>query len=473
MSTLKQHTLAKSGATDRPLILEKGNYMPWESRFRRILENNREDEEWMWLMYGSKKNKSVIHSRLMNEFENFEAKKGESLDFVYERLSTLVNVMNRNDVHPIKEKKAAKNHDPLALIAHSSQSHASPSYSHSPHPYYVTHPSSLIDSKKDYQRELQGDAHEDKLTIAMMLLARAITQKISTPTNNHLRTSLNTRNQAVINDGRVDIQTKNVGYGGNGNKNAWRQNRNQPANVGNAEGILLDEENNFMLVNAYGDETLEELIAVAVSEVNASHINLISSMISKGVHEHTNHEKLKTIINTSDDDQIDYNIIFDDPYVENNERRIRADKDTTEIILKEKDKTERDFFKSENEKVIIQHETQLAKKSFKARENNYLEDIVDLNDKLSSHDQIVYKLGQSIQTIHMFGKRPEKVYDPFLKARLEYQNPKRLKKAIAAQPEMYDCERLHSTKLIIDSPDSKETLEYAEESRLKMKNKMI
>ncbi|GJV22797.1 retrovirus-related pol polyprotein from transposon TNT 1-94 [Tanacetum coccineum] len=38
---------------------------------------------------------------------------------------------------------------------------------------------------------------------------------------------------------------------------------------------------------------------------------------------------------------------------------------------------------------------------------------------------------------------------------------------------MYDGERLNNTKLIIDSPDSKETLDDAKESRLKMKNKMI
>ncbi|GJR40681.1 hypothetical protein Tco_1216365 [Tanacetum coccineum] len=36
------------GATDRPAILEKGNYIPWESRFRRFLENKGEDEERMW-----------------------------------------------------------------------------------------------------------------------------------------------------------------------------------------------------------------------------------------------------------------------------------------------------------------------------------------------------------------------------------------------------------------------------------------
>ncbi|GJU60333.1 hypothetical protein Tco_1238099 [Tanacetum coccineum] len=72
----------------------------------------------------------------------------------------------------------------------------------------------------------------------------------------------------------------------------------------------------------------------------------------------------------------------------------------------------------------------------------------------------------------MLGETPNKVYDHFLKARLGYQNPERLKKAIAAQPKMYHGEMLYNTKLKFDSPNSEETLEDAEESRLKMRNKM-
>ncbi|GJY78427.1 hypothetical protein Tco_0484228 [Tanacetum coccineum] len=73
-----------------------------------------------------------------------------------------------------------------------------------------------------------------------------------------------------------------------------------------------------------------------------------------------------------------------------------------------------------------------AKKAFKEQENRYLEDIGDLEEKLSSHDRIVYKMGQSIQTIHILGKTPNKVYDPCQKAGLSYENPERLKRAIAA-----------------------------------------
>nr|GEW93266.1 hypothetical protein [Tanacetum cinerariifolium] len=116
-------------------------------------------------------------------------------------------------VNASKAKKVTRNHDLMALVAnsniHSSHSHASPSYSYSPQPYYITHPSSAIDYKDDYQREIQGDAQEDKLTTAMMLLARVITQH----------------------EARLHLD---------------------------------EEENNFMLDNAYGDNALEELNAVMI-----------------------------------------------------------------------------------------------------------------------------------------------------------------------------------------------------------------
>nr|GEX62553.1 hypothetical protein [Tanacetum cinerariifolium] len=225
-----------------------------------------------------------------------------SYDQLYDSLVQL-----KPHVQASKVKKAAKNHDPLALIAHSndlsSQFHANPSYLHSPQPYYVTHPSSVVDYEEDYQGDLQGDSQEDKLTTVKMLLARAITQKFSTLTNNHLRTLSNTRNQAMKDE---------------------------------AGSNLNDKENDFMLDNSFGDKTLKGLTATVimlaqiqpahensmqklnydakdVSKVNASH-----KMIHKGVHEHTNNGKRRSVINTSDDDQIDSYIIFDDPYVENN-----------------------------------------------------------------------------------------------------------------------------------------------------------
>ncbi|GJV49218.1 hypothetical protein Tco_1439430 [Tanacetum coccineum] len=226
-------------------------------------------------MYGSDVTNHVRHSRLMNEFDKFVAKEGESLEYVYERLTTLVNIMDRNNVHLIRVSINTKFLNCL---------------------------------KPEWSKYVVMVYH----------------------------------NQTGDTDGRVDIQIKNTRYGGNGNRNAGRQNKNQVFNAGNGltqndeRRNLKDKENDFMLDNFYGDETLKELTTIvitmariqpaddnvmtepnydakAISAVNASH-----KMIPKGVYEHKNHGKRKTIVNTYDDDQIDSNIIFVDPYVENN-----------------------------------------------------------------------------------------------------------------------------------------------------------
>ncbi|GJV98602.1 retrovirus-related pol polyprotein from transposon TNT 1-94 [Tanacetum coccineum] len=70
---------------------------------------------------------------------------------------------------------------------------------------------------------------------------------------------------------------------------------------------LNNEENDFMLDNAYGEESLDELTASVMLVHDSSK-----------AHEQVSHAKRKTIIQTTDDDQIDSSIIFDDPYVDNN-----------------------------------------------------------------------------------------------------------------------------------------------------------
>ncbi|GJV75248.1 hypothetical protein Tco_1506832 [Tanacetum coccineum] len=152
MSTSNQQTLADSGANKRPPMFEKGNYIPWESRFRRFLDNKLKEVDRMWhsiekgpyvrplisnpdkptdqileslskiiegnkkqyiadvkdmwerikrLMFGSDVTSHVRHLRLIDEFDKFAAKEGESLESVYERLTTLVNIMDCNNVRPI------------------------------------------------------------------------------------------------------------------------------------------------------------------------------------------------------------------------------------------------------------------------------------------------------------------------------------------------------------------------------------
>ncbi|GJW37692.1 hypothetical protein Tco_0060612 [Tanacetum coccineum] len=73
----------------------------------------------------------------------------------------------------------------------------------------------------------------------------------------------------------------------------------------------------------------------------------------------------------------------------------------------------------------------------------------------------------------MIGTKPNSFYDPNMKTRLGYQNLERLKKSIQAQPKMFYGKYHKCDNSSINLPDFKETLEDAEESQLKMKDKMI
>ncbi|GKB80551.1 hypothetical protein Tco_0947446, partial [Tanacetum coccineum] len=213
--------------------------------------------------------------------------------------------------------------------------------------YYVTHPPLVMGYDNDYQGEAICNDQEDSLTTAMMLLACAITQRYSTPINNCLRTSSNTRNQAIVEDDHVDIQSKNVGNSGRyDTENATNVQMilRTTANSGkatiqcyncNAKGhyskyfqeqillvkkdkagiMLKDEKNEFILEDASKIEEFEVLSAT-VSRPSMSFINKFNS---KSDHEQKYHEQPRIIKSTIGDDQTISDIIFDDPNVEVND----------------------------------------------------------------------------------------------------------------------------------------------------------
>ncbi|GJT09342.1 hypothetical protein Tco_0856384 [Tanacetum coccineum] len=243
------------------------------------------------LMRGTIQNKVDRETRFTNEFDQFVAEPGEALVSVYNRFAQLMNDLERNDMHfPIRlakrltvdtfddlfyylqqfeklvnvsrAKKLEKSHDPLALVAHTGSSSRNTSS------YYVTHPTSVVDYEDEYQQDDVHTNSKDPLASAMLLLARAITQNFSTPTNNRLRTSSNTRNQAIIQGDRVNIQSRNSGNAGRNNRRAYVQEEiiegsNAPNETGNDEAgvILTDEQNDFLFADASRMEEIEELSA--------------------------------------------------------------------------------------------------------------------------------------------------------------------------------------------------------------------
>ncbi|GJR54677.1 hypothetical protein Tco_1405198 [Tanacetum coccineum] len=246
MSTSKtyQQSLAEAGSKTRPPMLERGSYIQWASRFKRFLNRKRENRKWllkvledgpyvfrtitptemeltnmillsipneiynyvdsckttkeMWdrverLMRGTIKNQVDRETQFTNEFDQFVAEPGESLVSIYNlRLAKKLTVDSFDDlfdyllqfeklVNASRSKKLEKSHDPLALLI----------------------------MMKSLERMNFHSHSEDPLAFAMLLLAKAITQNFSNPTNNHLRASSNTRNQAVVQGDRVNIQSRN------------------------------------------------------------------------------------------------------------------------------------------------------------------------------------------------------------------------------------------------------------------------
>ncbi|GJU39774.1 hypothetical protein Tco_1192731 [Tanacetum coccineum] len=299
-------------------------------------------------MRGTIKNKVDRETRFNNEFDQFVTKPGEALVLVYNRFAQLMNDLERNGikfpsvtintkflnclqlewlkyvtnvrlakrliedtyddlfdylhqyeklVNASRAKKLEKSHDPLALVAHTSSS------SKTPLPYYVAHPSSVVYYDDYYQGDAFQNNSEDPLTFAMMLLARAITQRFSNPKNNRLRTSSSTRNQAIVKANRVNIQSKNSSNNGKNTRRSYVQEEiidgnNVQNDIGNTQRTLRTTSSgsaaNVQCYNCYNQEQ--------------------------------KYPKQPKIINDAiGDDQIDSNIIFDESNVDVNSGRVEYD----------------------------------------------------------------------------------------------------------------------------------------------------
>ncbi|GKC58137.1 retrovirus-related pol polyprotein from transposon TNT 1-94 [Tanacetum coccineum] len=118
---------------------------------------------------------------------------------------------------------------------------------------------------------------------------------------------------------------------------------------------------------------------------------------------------------------------------------------------------------------FLQEEKKRLKSDFKIREDEFLDKQILLKNNKKELDNILVKMGQSIQTMHMISRKPDSFYHTEQKMALGYQNLFYLKQAQQKQKSLYNGNVLLEK---YDPPamyDSKETLKLAQESRLKMK----
>ncbi|GJT51231.1 hypothetical protein Tco_0977388 [Tanacetum coccineum] len=146
-------------------------------------------------------------------------------------------------------------------------------------------------------------------------------------------------------------------------------------------------------------------------------------------------------------------------------------------IIREKNAQFADFEKEINnlkqtlseqskEKKMLIKTFNVFKNESKEKEAKNIDTEIVLEKKVKELDNIVCKMGQSAQTVHMLTK-PQVFYDN-LKQALGFQNPFYLKKAQQIRPMLYDGNVIAKETSVISIADSEETLMLEEESRSKI-----
>ncbi|GKA58060.1 hypothetical protein Tco_0757248 [Tanacetum coccineum] len=117
----------------------------------------------------------------------------------------------------------------------------------------------------------------------------------------------------------------------------------------------------------------------------------------------------------------------------------------------------------------LQKEREKLKSDFKTCKNELLDKLIESEKKIKELDNILVKMGQSIQTMHMLLPKPYLFYHTEHKMALGYQNPFYLNQAQKKQQSLYNGNVLLDNHDLPDVYDSEETLQLAQESCLKMK----
>ncbi|GKF78943.1 hypothetical protein Tco_0234511, partial [Tanacetum coccineum] len=91
--------------------------------------------------------------------------------------------------------------------------------------------------------------------------------------------------------------------------------------------------------------------------------------------------------------------------------------------------------------------------------------------RAKKNEDVVLKMGNSLQGMFMLGPKPIPFYDSKVKHGLGYTNPYTLKKAISQNPKYYDASCLDDSKIPMHVRDTEDILDDATKSHIKMKKK--
>ncbi|GJV02751.1 retrovirus-related pol polyprotein from transposon TNT 1-94 [Tanacetum coccineum] len=396
----------------------------------------------------------------------------DSFDDLFDYLQQFEKLVNAS-----RAKKLEKSHDPLALVANTGSSSRQTSS------YYVTHPTSVVDYDDEYQQDDVHNNSEDPLVSAMLLLAKAITQNFSNPTNNRIwHTGRHGR--------RAYVQEEVV------------EGMNDPKETGNVQGTLRipssgntstvqcyncsekghyarncpKPRNDFLFADALRMEEIEELsanICLMARIQPAGHTNIkfdsFKGNVNSGSVEKDTHVP----------DLCAVEKLARNAYQEAEKQRIFAQQVQTQNthltsqleMYKERVRILENINKDNNYLNEFLEADERAKRYNKQAQSQLVRDRDSwrshLEAKLKKNVDMVLKHGNSLQGMFMLGQKPLSVYDQQLKHGLGYPNPYTLKQAISKCPKLYVASSLGNLEIPLNVRDSEDTLEDAFKNQVK------
>nr|GEV01253.1 hypothetical protein [Tanacetum cinerariifolium] len=548
------------------------------------LINHYTDAKDIWdnvkmLLEGSELTKEDRESQLYDDFEHFRQHKGETIHNYYVWFAKLINDVRNikmtmsmmqlnskfvNNMLPEWDRFTQHTIDPLALMSNvSNQQHYPRSSTTSPSTYVQPH-------SADTTQLDSGISSTDNLIENFTNTLALLTQSYKTylpQTNNQLRTSSNSRNQATIQDDVVVVQLVQgrqnrgqwnnargvgaTGYGGAQNRVGYANPDKMLRMQAQENGMALDEELLLFILGGQDnavDEDVDEQpvqdLALNVDNVfqaddcdafdsdvdealtaQTLFITNLSSADPDAVCEHHEYVKDNALQVVQSDVYVvpndAYMMILDDMHkppaqhiyvtkqtkvvdksltvelatykeqVEMYERRARFELTEREQKIDEQLRiviTDRNI-KEENLKKelhsvkmqlasTINHNKSMAeevtslKKDFKQKENQYLEEFLDMKALKEKVEDKLFKQDRSLQIVHMLYK-PKPYYVEQRKAAIGYKRPLCLARAKQVQPALYNGHEIIKTDHVLAIVhNSKDTLEIAEITRKKMNEKM-
>ncbi|GJS34044.1 retrovirus-related pol polyprotein from transposon TNT 1-94 [Tanacetum coccineum] len=381
--------------------------------------------------------------QLQPEWQRFVTlvKQSQELKTVsYHKLYDILK-QHQNEVNEIRAERLARTANPLALVAQQQ-----PVYHHQNHPTQNTQYSSTRSQQSTRNRgkaivtssaptydpepatvtedeEMSKEKEIDKL----MALISLSFKKIYKPTNNNLRTSSNTSRANQDNSPRIN---RGTGY-----DNQRAELEAHYMYMAQIQEVTPDPVNNSGPI--FDDEEMHKTL-------RSSKRNLISK------NDVNYASKVEIDCAKAKGDLMSYKIDFEkssNAYTQ----KINDLNQTISDMKKE--------LCAHQETISIMSQAKEAQiKLYKTREDKELDKVIALENKVKVLNDIVYKTGQSVQTMNMLNRN----------CKTSFAKPEFLKKAQRANPRLYDIGCYNDNLALMLAPESDESIQLANKCRSKL-----